>query len=178
MLHNFLESTGIGNKSKNNGILFLVSTGERKVRIEVGYGLEGRINDGKAGRILDNYVVPYLKNNDWDNGIKNGFNAILEEVCSEYEITVDGSIAAVNQSNETEISDEEAASIGIFIIVLIAGIVARFKMKKSKNKISFVARYYYICNNLTMYHCRRNCSFIDVFDNQFYYSNHHNVWTS
>ena len=126
---------GIGDKSKNNGVLLLVSTGDRKVRIEVGYGLEGRITDGKAGRILDNYIIPYLKNDDWDNGIKNGFNAILEEVSAEYDITVDGSIAAVN--NSSELSEGESAAIGFILPLLILCIFARFKIKNTGTKWLF-----------------------------------------
>ena len=83
---------GIGDKEKNNGVLLLISKGDRLLRIEVGYGLEGAIPDGKAGRIRDTYITPYLKNDDWDNGIKNGFDAIIVEVCEEYNIEVDDSI--------------------------------------------------------------------------------------
>ena len=43
---------GIGSKEENNGVLLVLAMDERQVRIEVGYGLEGRIPDGKAGRIL------------------------------------------------------------------------------------------------------------------------------
>lgn len=80
---------GIGNKEKNNGILFLISIEDRKTRIEVGYGLEGKITDGKAGRILDNYVISYFKENNWNDGIINGFNAILKEVLEEYGINIE-----------------------------------------------------------------------------------------
>lgn len=142
---------GIGNKSKNNGILFLVSTGERRVRIEVGYGLEGCLPDGKTGRILDNYVVPYLKNNDWDNGIKNGFNAILEEVSKEYNITVDGSIAAVG--NYTGLSDGESTALGFIVPLLIISVFARFKLKNNSSKLAFAGRSNYIYNDSTM-RCR------------------------
>lgn len=65
-----------GYKGKDNGIIFLVVTEDRKVRIEVGRGLEGSINDAKAGRILDESVVPYLKKNDWDGGVLSGVAAI------------------------------------------------------------------------------------------------------
>ncbi|HPQ82022.1 MAG TPA: TPM domain-containing protein, partial [bacterium] len=50
------KSWGIGKKGKDNGILFLVAPNEKRMRIEVGYGLEGAINDALAGRILDNAV--------------------------------------------------------------------------------------------------------------------------
>lgn len=74
---------GIGDAKKNNGILILVSVSDRELRIEVGYGLEGIINDGKAGRIRDKYMIPYLKNNNWDEGIKNGYDAIYAEIVKE-----------------------------------------------------------------------------------------------
>ena len=76
----FARSAGIGNKNENNGILILIAYQERNLRIEVGYGLEGIITDGKAGRIRDNYMVPYLKKNDWNNGVKNGYDAIYQEI--------------------------------------------------------------------------------------------------
>lgn len=52
---------GIGDKDDDSGVLLLLSTGDRQVRIEVGKGLEGSLTDGKSGRILDSYAVPYLK---------------------------------------------------------------------------------------------------------------------
>ena len=77
---------GIGDSSKNNGVLLICSTGDRLFRIEVGYGLEGTLTDGKTGRIQDTYIIPYLKNNNYDEGIKNGFSAVLQEVSNEYGI--------------------------------------------------------------------------------------------
>lgn len=56
----------IGSKEKNNGLLLLCSTGDRLFRVEVGYGLEGRLPDGKTGRMQDEYIIPYLKKNDYD----------------------------------------------------------------------------------------------------------------
>ena len=67
---------GIGKNDKDNGILFLVSLQDRKVWIEVGYGLEPIITDGRAGRILDNYVIPDFRNGDYDQGIAAGVMAL------------------------------------------------------------------------------------------------------
>ena len=50
---------GIGDKEKNNGVLILLSVGDRKSRIELGYGMEGYISDAKSGRIQDQYMIPY-----------------------------------------------------------------------------------------------------------------------
>ena len=82
------RSYGIGDSEKNNGVLFLIVSGDRKLRIEVGYGLEGAINDAKAGRILDTYVIPSLQNDEWDKGILNGFQAIAEETAAEYAVKI------------------------------------------------------------------------------------------
>jgi uncharacterized protein len=70
------EAWGIGKKGKDNGVLFLVSLAEGDLRIEVGYGLEGVITDGRAGRILDNDVLPFLDAGEVDQAIENGLIAI------------------------------------------------------------------------------------------------------
>lgn len=70
------ESWGIGKKGQDNGVLFIVAREERKVRIEVGYGLESVLTDSRTGRILDNEVVPFFKKDDYEKGITAGVNAI------------------------------------------------------------------------------------------------------
>ena len=67
---------GIGQKGEDNGILFLIALEERQTRIEVGYGLESIITDGRAGRILDTAVIPNFKNGDYELGIIAGIESI------------------------------------------------------------------------------------------------------
>lgn len=67
---------GIGLKDVNNGVLFLIAPNERRVRIEVGYGLEPLLTDSLAGEILDTRVIQWFKLNDYPNGIKAGTQAI------------------------------------------------------------------------------------------------------
>lgn len=74
---------GIGKKNKDNGLLFLWSTGDRRMRIEVGYGLEGALPDGKVGAILDTYVVPKFKAGDFNQGMIDGMDAIVRVVRAE-----------------------------------------------------------------------------------------------
>jgi uncharacterized protein len=89
------RSWGIGDKEKNNGVLLLVNkenvlAGESgRVRIEVGYGLEGAIPDGKAGRILDEYVLPPWTELDYSTGIYQGFMSIAKAVVDEYNLELD-----------------------------------------------------------------------------------------
>jgi len=74
------ENWKIGQKDKNNGVLFLVSLDDHKMRIEVGYGLEPVITDGRAGRIRDEDVIPLFKKNDYEGGIKAGVASIEEYI--------------------------------------------------------------------------------------------------
>lgn len=70
------EKWGIGKKGKDNGVLFLVSLTDHQMRIEVGYGLEPVITDGRAGRIRDNDVIPRFKQDDYEGGITAGVASI------------------------------------------------------------------------------------------------------
>lgn len=70
------EVWGIGKKDKDNGLLLIVSPDTSDVWIEVGYGLEPVITDGRAGRILDREVIPYFRQGDYDGGIEAGVAAL------------------------------------------------------------------------------------------------------
>jgi uncharacterized protein len=68
---------GIGQKGKNNGVLLIFSIKERKVRIEVGYGLESKLTDAKSKDILRTYVVPKLRRGDFDAAARDGTGYII-----------------------------------------------------------------------------------------------------
>jgi len=74
------EEWGIGKKGKDNGILIIASIKERKVRIEVGYGLEGEIPDGAAGEIIRRGIVPYFKKQGFGEGLYNGVLLVAERI--------------------------------------------------------------------------------------------------
>lgn len=80
-----LRQWKIGDKSMNNGVLLLVAVGDKKSRIEVGYGLEGALNDAKVGRIQDEYLLPFFQRGDYDQGIWNGYKAVMRVVSAEYQ---------------------------------------------------------------------------------------------
>ncbi len=69
-----------GYKGKDNGIIFIIATSDRKMRIEVGRGLEGNLNDAKAGTILRDVVTPFFKAGDWNGGVNAGVDAIIKEI--------------------------------------------------------------------------------------------------
>ncbi len=67
---------GIGKRGANNGVLFLWAVGDRRVRIEVGTGLEGVISDSRAGSVLDRLVIPRFKEKRFDDGVLDGFGEL------------------------------------------------------------------------------------------------------
>ncbi|MBI5247030.1 MAG: TPM domain-containing protein [Elusimicrobia bacterium] len=68
---------GLGRKGVNDGVLFLISKSDRKLRIEVGHGLEGSIPDALAGRIIQDVVVPKFRTGDFEGGVTAGVEAIV-----------------------------------------------------------------------------------------------------
>lgn len=74
------EQWKIGNQKRDDGVLFIVSTGERKMRIEVGQGLEGALTDLQSKRILDDRVKPLFKSNQHAAGIAAGVSEIIQSV--------------------------------------------------------------------------------------------------
>lgn len=75
---------GLGEKERNNGILFLISKNDKKMRIEVGYGLEGALPDITAGSIIRNEVTPLFKEGKFDQGIIQGIDSIILATKNEY----------------------------------------------------------------------------------------------
>jgi uncharacterized protein len=74
---------GIGKREKDNGLLFLWSVGDRRFKVEVGYGLEGALPDGKVGAILDQHVIPHFKAKEFDAGVLEGVQALAKVIRNE-----------------------------------------------------------------------------------------------
>jgi uncharacterized protein len=70
----------LGRKKEDRALLFLIAPKERKMRFEVGYGLEGDITDAYSRRVLDNVVKPYFQTGDYAQGILAGLAAVSEKV--------------------------------------------------------------------------------------------------
>ena len=71
---------GIGQAGQDNGLLLIVAPNERKVRIEVGYGLEGDLPDATAKIIIEQYILPAFRNDDFPYGIAIGVDSILDSI--------------------------------------------------------------------------------------------------
>ena len=83
----------IGNQKKDNGVLILLlmsdKEGENQINIITGYGIEGRLNDGKIGRIIDTFMLDNLRNGDYSTALNEGFNAVVGEIAAEYDIKLE-----------------------------------------------------------------------------------------
>ncbi|HBT97003.1 MAG TPA: methanol dehydrogenase, partial [Desulfobulbaceae bacterium] len=84
------EQWGLGQKGKDNGVLLLIARDERRVRIEVGYGLEGRLTDLIAGQIIRNVITPAFRQGDFDLGVTRGVEAMAAAVKGEYQADAGG----------------------------------------------------------------------------------------
>jgi len=115
------ERWGIGKKGKDNGILFLVAIKERKLRIEVGYGLEGTIPDSLAGRIRDIYAVPYLKDNDYNRGITATTLALITIISKKQGIDFKTGI-----EDRITVPSEKKNTVPIIPLLLLLAFLFRF----------------------------------------------------
>jgi len=77
----------LGQKRKDNGVLLVISVNDRKLRIEVGYGLEGVLTDALASQIIRKEITPHFKNGNYDHGVENGIKAIINATKGEYKFS-------------------------------------------------------------------------------------------
>lgn len=105
------EQNGIGQKGKNNGVLLFIAKDDRKLRIEVGYGLEGALTDALCSQIIRKEITPYFKQGKFYEGINAGVDAILKATKGEY-----------TQDKKTS-KDNESGTIccGLPIMFLVIG---------------------------------------------------------
>ena len=75
---------GIGQKGRDNGVLLIVAKKERKVRIEVGYGLEGTLTDALSSSIIHSVILPRFRKGDFSGGIEQGTAAIIQALGGKY----------------------------------------------------------------------------------------------
>jgi len=90
---------GVGQKGENNGVLLLVVPSLRKVRIEVGYGLEGLLTDALSANIIQTVILPSFREGDFNQGIADGADAIIQALGGEYRFN-SPQAQSRNQSNE------------------------------------------------------------------------------
>jgi len=130
------EQNGIGQKGKNNGVLLYIAKDDRKLRIEVGYGLEGALTDALSSQIIRKEITPQFKKGNFFEGINAGVDAIIQATKGEYTADKD--------------SDDEDSGAGIccvpfpviiflfifffvFVMPILSKIFGKNKGKKGSN---------------------------------------------
>lgn len=118
--NNLFNTLGIGKKGEDNGVLLLFSRSDEKVRLEIGRGLEGCLNDSKCGRILDDFFVPYRENDEYTEATEMTVKAVLSVIADEYEINIQG----LEETLPTEEDSDDGLPEWVWIIIVIAIIFA------------------------------------------------------
>ena len=116
------ETWGIGDTQTDTGILLLIAVKERKIRIETGYGVEGYLPDAVCRRIGDQYLVPSLKQGDYDSAVRNTVSAIVSVVAEEHHLDLQALSGGAYQSQprrEGKKINPLKSLLLLFIIILL-----------------------------------------------------------
>lgn len=111
------EQWGIGG-SEDSGLLVMLVADSRHIQVEVGYGLEGVLPDGKVGAILDQFVIPHLARNDYNRG--------MVEAAKAYQAELIGESFLLESGNEVDTN-----GVSPFIIFLVIAIIVSIVSRKS-----------------------------------------------
>lgn len=106
---------GIGQKGHDNGALLIVAPNEHHVRIEVGYGLEGRLTDAQSKLIVENIILPRFRNGDFDTGVTDGAAILLR--------VLGGDASALPQEAQQPQQDNDGGGFGTIVAVVLIWLV-------------------------------------------------------
>jgi uncharacterized protein len=105
----------IGQKGLDNGVILLITMAEKKIRIEVGYGLESILTDAKCGYIIRNEIVPSFKQGDYYSGISKGLKTITGIVNREFDISPED----LKKHKKSQKKNHIPIGFIIFIIIIL-----------------------------------------------------------
>lgn len=114
----------LGQKGKDNGVLLLIAKNDRKLRIEVGYGLEGTLTDVLCSRIIRNEITPSFKQGNFSLGVERGVDAIIGSIQGTYKATEDNSNNEINTQVLDGLGDADIPILfrlffgGMFLLVI------------------------------------------------------------
>lgn len=121
------EQWKIGKKGQDNGLLFLIAPNDRKMRIEVGYGLEPILPDAMTGRIQDNDVIPEFRAGNMDAGIVNGTEAIVGIIAKHYKLNPEDLNLKASPNVRTKQSKQSPLQLIFKVIIIIIAIIIFIK---------------------------------------------------
>lgn len=120
----------LGQAKEDNGALLVVSEGDRELRIEVGYGLEGLLTDAKSGLIIRNIITPHFRNGDYGSGIVEGIKNMVGVA------TEDAQLISADMTEEEEEFDGQSLLVaalffGLYFAILTFAITKSVKSKRN-----------------------------------------------
>lgn len=123
---------GIGDKGANNGVILLVAPNERKVRIEVGYGLEPILTDALSSEIIREKITPAFKAGDLPGGINAGADAIIAQLQAPPEQAERAALAAAERQKSRGVQRSSGSFVPLvfWIIVLVFIIIPMFRGRR------------------------------------------------
>lgn len=122
------NSWKIGDDKKDNGVLILLlmsdQEGQNQINIITGYGIEGRLNDGKIGRIIDTFMFDNLQAGNYSLALNEGFNAVVGEIAAEYDIELEKDYTSYQNELEDSYYEDGLSIKTIFIMLIIFIIIS------------------------------------------------------
>ncbi len=122
------NSWKIGDDKKDNGVLILLlmsdQEGQNQINIVTGYGIEGRLNDGKIGRIIDSFMLDNLQAGNYSLALNEGFNAVVGEIAAEYDIELEKDYTSYQNELEDSYYEDGLSIKTIFIMLIIFIIIS------------------------------------------------------
>jgi len=123
---------GIGQKGRNTGALLIVAPKERKVRIEVGYGLEGELTDARSSVIIQNDILPQFRRGDFNAGVIAGTMAVLR--------VLGGNPESVAQSNISNTVQHWTNSPWFFLLLVLGWLIVVSVMRRLGHNSGLIRR--------------------------------------
>lgn len=126
---------GVGQRGEDNGVLIVIARDERRIRIEVGYGLEGILPDGKVGTILRRDIVPALRQDNWDLGISDGAVALASVIAQDKGVVLEsigGSYRTPSQQREGRGSRKSRRGFGVLGFFFLMMFISAFSGRRRR----------------------------------------------
>jgi uncharacterized protein len=135
---------GLGQRGKDNGVLLLISLNDRKMRIEVGYGLEGTLTDAHCGRIIRDEITPLFKKGAYAEGISAGVTAIRGAIYGTY--SADGPGLAESFTEYSGIGFPDNLIVGSFVmfVLLVFTVLAILTEGSTSRSLFFFMLIFYL----------------------------------
>lgn len=114
------ETWKLGTENKDNGVLLFIAVGDRKVRIEVGEGLEGALTDATSNQIIRNEIAPYFRQDNYEGGVSAAVDAIISAIKGEYQ---------ADAQPVTKQKRRGGSFLGFLIVIIIIVIISNIRRR-------------------------------------------------